>query len=191
MNAMSTNVKSAMLLCRLQRGAGFTLVESLIASAIGALILGGITTTYIFSLKSFRAISNYAEIHADGRLAVDYFSRDVRAVNSITSFNASNLVATIPTAFSSSGAVISNKTVTYSMSKGALYRTDSSTGKTSMLATNIYQLTFSLFDKVGNSTTLTGNAKGIQVDIQLRKIVISKIQSEDYLSARLDMRNKP
>lgn len=175
----------------LSRTAAFTLAEVMVASAIGSLILGAIMTTYVFSLRGFQAISNYTEIHADGRMAIDHFARDVRGVYQITSFNPSNLVVRIPTAFSSSGGVTSYKTVTYSMNGGALYRTDSSTGRTSRLATNIHQLTFSLYDRLGNPTTLTSNAKGIQVDIRLRKYVVSQIQSEDYLSARLNMRNIP
>jgi hypothetical protein len=60
-----------------------------------------------------------------------------------------------------------------------------------MLATNICQLTFSLYDKLGNGTAVPSSAKGVQVDIKLRKYVLSIIQSEDFLSARYDMRNVP
>ena len=68
---------------------------------------------------------------------------------------------------------------------------DSKTGQTSLLATNVQQLTFSLYDRLGTNTTVLGNAKGVQVNIHLRKYVLSQIQSEDFLSARLEMRNKP
>lgn len=175
---------------RLKSVAGFTMTEMLVATAIGTFIIAGITSTYLLSVKSFRAIGHYLEIHTNGRQAVDQFARDMRGVYSISSFNSNRVTATIPTAFNSSGSIISNKTVTYSLSHGALYRTDSTAG-TSMLATNIYQLTFMLYDRLGSNTTVLANAKGIQVDIRLRKYVISQVQSEDYLSARLDMRNKP
>lgn len=180
--------------CSLRRfGAtgGFTLAEMMMASAIAALVLGGIMTTYVFSLKGFRSVSNYTEIHASGRKAIDVFARDIRAVSSISSFSASNLVVVIPTNFTSSGSVNGSKTVTYTCSGGALKRTDSSTGITSSLATNINQLTFSLFDRLGSNTTVLSIAKGIQVDVTLRKTVMNQIQSEDYLSARMDMRNIP
>ncbi len=160
------------------------------ATAVGAITLAGIMTTYVMSLKGFSAVSNYTEIHTSGRKTIDLFSRDMRAVNSIVSYSASNLVVTIPTAFTSSGSVSSTKTITYSVNRGALYRADSSTG-TKMLATNIYSIAFSLYDKVGATTSVASTAKGIQIDVQLRKRVISQIQSEDYLSARYDMRNKP
>jgi Tfp pilus assembly protein PilW len=179
-------------LARMVRGeAGFTLVEIMVAGAIGAFILASVLTTYVFSMKGLRAIANYDEIHSDGRHAVDVFAQDMRGVNSVTSFSASSLTVTIPTSFSSSGSVTSTKTVRYYLNSAALYRTDSSTGNTDMLATNICQLTFSLYDKLGNGTAVPSSAKGVQVDIKLRKYVLSIIQSEDFLSARYDMRNVP
>jgi len=171
---------------------GFTTAELMVGAAIGSLVLAGIVSSYLFALKGFRAISHYVEIHRDGRRAVDRFSQDMRAVSGVNSFSATNLVVRIPTAFNpTTGTVISNKTVTYAMSGGALRRTDSSTGKMTVLATNIYQMTFHVYDKFGSNTTVLSNAKGVQVNIRLRKYVIGTVQSEDYLSARLDMRNIP
>lgn len=169
----------------------FTLVEVLMASAVGAIVMGGIVTTYIISLRGFRAISNYTEIHADGRYAMDKFARDMRAVNDIASFTASSYIrVTIPTNFTSSGAVSGVKTITYSYSSGSLYRTDSSGGGMVMLTTNILSFALNLFDKAGNTTTVTSSARGIQLDMTLRKRVVSQQQTEDFLTARLIMRNK-
>src|SRR5258706_6318913 len=171
------------------RTSGYTLGEMLVSSAVGSLAIAAILTTYVFSVKSFSSIAHYAEIHCAGRHAVDVFARDMRAVNQVNSFSSTSLQVTVPTAFNN-GAVGAIKTVTYVSSGGAFYRTDSSTGKTSMLATNIYQVTFKLYDRLGSNTTVIANSKGVQVDLKMRKYVISQIQSEDYLSARLDMRNK-
>lgn len=163
----------------------------MIATAIGAFILVGVMTTYILCLRSFAAISNYDKMHGDGRLAVTYFAKDMRAVSSITAFpNSSNITVSIPTAFNSSGGIISNKTVSYTTSGGGFYRLDSSNGNNDMLATNINQLTFTLYDLLGNGNNVTTNtAKGVQLDIHLRTSIGSRIQTEDYLSARYDMRN--
>jgi SMC interacting uncharacterized protein involved in chromosome segregation len=94
-------------------------------------------------------------------------------------------------AFSGTGLSTSNKTVTYTYTGGALRRTDSSTGATSTLATNVYQLSLALYDKVGNSTTVLSNAKGVRIELFLRKTLARQQQTEDYLSARLTMRNIP
>ena len=188
---MNATTRLITVVRRLRDPHGMTLAELMVATAIGAITLAGVSTTYIISLRSFMAITNYNRIHADGRLAVTYFAKDMRAVSSITSFpNSSNITVTIPTAFNSSGTVTSSKSVSYMTSGGAFYRLDSSTGNTDMLATNINRLTFTLFDLLGNSNSVTlANAKGVQLDINLRTYVGSRIQTEDYLSARYDMRN--
>jgi Tfp pilus assembly protein PilW len=167
------------------------MAEMMIATAIGVIVMAGVLTTYVLCLKQFTAISNYAEIHRGGRKSVDIFSRDLRAVRGIQSFGTSNMVVVIPTAFGTSGNVTAYKLVTYTVQNGALWRTDSSSSNKVMLTTNIYSFAFSLYDHLGSNTSVVTSAKGIQVDIKLRKTVMSQIQSEDFLSARLDMRNVP
>lgn len=168
---------------------GFSMVEVMVASAIGTFILAGVLAAYIMSAKSFRAIANYWEIHSEGRYAIERFASDMRGVTSITSFSSNGtLVVKIPiSAYYTTTS--SNKTVTYTYSNSALRRTDSSTGKTSMLATNIYQLQFRLYDRIGSNTTVLSVAKGIQLEMFLRKYTAGQAQTEDYLSARLTMRN--
>lgn len=188
---MSATRQISMIVRRLRGSRGMTLAETLVGTAVGALILAGVVTTYIISVRGFSAVSNYNQIHGDGRIAVTYFAKDIRAVSSIASFsNPSNITVTIPTAFNASGVATNTATVTYSTSAGALYRYDSRTGKTDMLATNISQLTFTLFDTANSTNGVTlSTAKGIQADIKLRKTIGSRAQTEDYLSARYDMRN--
>ena len=177
---------------RLQDARGTTLLEIMIAAAIGAMILAGIATAYVLSLRGFVAMANYYQIHGDGRIAVNYFAKDMRAVTNIVYYpNVSNITVAVPVAFSASGAVTESASIAYSTSGGALYRYDSRTGYTDMLATNISLLAFTLYDLTGRLITngVLSTAKGIQVDIHLRKTVGSQVQTEEYLSARFDMRN--
>ena len=175
---------------RLTRG-GFTLTELMMSTSIGLLVLAGSVTTFLQLNRSFTAVSNYSDIHSDGRRAVDWFAKDMRGVSAITSFGTANFTVVIPTNFNTSGSVTGSKTVRYTYNSGALYRYDSSTGQTSQLATNIYYLSYALYDHVGNSTTITNTAKSVQVDVKLRKFIGSQSQTEEYLSGRYDMRNKP
>lgn len=177
--------------CARRRGtAAFTLTEAMVSLSIGAIILGGVLTTYIMSVKAFQALANYWEIHADGRYAVDRFAADMRGVSAINSFTSTDITCVIPTAFSTAGIPTTTKIVRYYLNGSSLYRIDSTTG-TKKLASNIYQLSFQLFDRLGTPTSSISVAKAIQVDIKLRKFTVSQVQTEDYLSARLDMRNKP
>ncbi len=155
------------------------------------MVLAGVLSTYLHLTRSFFAISNYTQIHADGRTAVDWFAKDMRCASGITSYSAANLTVVIPTNFNATGRILGYKTVSYTYANGAYRRYDSSTGSTSLLATNVFQLTYTLYDHVGNPTALTNNAKSLQVDVKLRKYINNQTQTEEYLSGRYDLRNKP
>lgn len=188
---MNATANFSAIIRRLRDRRALTLAETMVATAIGAFTLVGAMTTYVVCLRSFAAISNYDRMHGDGRLAVTYFAKDMRAASAITSYpNSSNITVSIPTAFNSSGTVTASKTVSYTTSVGGLHRVDSSVGSSDLLATNINQLTFTLYDLLGNSNNVAiVNAKGVQLDIHLRTTLGSRIQTEDYLSARYNMRN--
>lgn len=171
--------------------AAFTMVEVLVASLIGAVILGGVMSTYIFSVRSFSAVSNYGEIQRNARQAGDFFARDMRAVSGISAYSSTNITVAIPTSFSN-GSVLSNKTVSYWVGQQALYRYElkNGTATTTPLATNVNQITLTLYDSAGNATVSTSTAKGIVLSLGFRARTGSKTQSLDYVSARIDMRNK-
>jgi Tfp pilus assembly protein PilW len=171
--------------------AGFSIVEMMMVLSIGTFVLAGILSTYVFALKAFQAAANYHEIHQAGRNAVDLFAKDMRAASAITAASAANLTVTVPTAFSAQGTLTSSKSVSWTYSNGALYRYESDTGNTRMLASNVFACTFTLYDKVLNSNVVASIAKSAQLDVKLRKYVIGQSQTEDYLSARYDLRNKP
>lgn len=160
------------------------------ATGIAAFILGAVLSTYICLLRGFSAISNYCQTHQQAGTAFERFAKDMREVSNVASFTSSYLQVWIPTNFTTRGVVSGTNVVTWSYSNGALYRTESTTGLTDMQATNVSSLTFSLYDKSGNTATNLSSAKGVQVDIQFRKDVQSQAVFEDSLSARLDMRNK-
>jgi Tfp pilus assembly protein PilW len=168
------------------------MTEVMVTTVIGSIILAGILTTYIHTGRAFRAISNYWEIHTQGRYAIERFAADMRGVYGINQFvSNSTLQVSIPTVFNAQGSPVTLKTVTYTFNNGALWRRESTDNLNVMLATNIYSLSFRLYDRIGNRTTVVSTSKAIQLDLYLRKYTANQAQTEDYLSARLDMRNKP
>jgi Tfp pilus assembly protein PilW len=173
-----------------QHVGGFTLTEMMFTVAIGSFIMIGVMTSYIFSLKGFRSLSNYNYIQADGRRGLDWFSRDLRVGMAVTSCISNRLVVVLPQTVSSTGKVTASNSVTHAYQNGSWYRTDGS-GASTLLAENVATLTFSLYNAAGAVTTQPSNAASVQVDAYLQKKVLSKAQSSDFLSARLRMRNTP
>lgn len=75
-----------------RRTRGFTLTEFLVALAVGMLVLVATGSLLLFCGKSFASISNYADLDARSRDALDHLTRDVRQVNRLTSQSSTSLV---------------------------------------------------------------------------------------------------
>jgi prepilin-type N-terminal cleavage/methylation domain-containing protein len=169
---------------------GFTLVEVLFTLAVSSFVLGGILTSYIFSVKGFRVVSNYNDMQTEGRKSLDWFARDVRIGIKVSSCVSNRLVLVLPRSVGGDGVVTASNIVTHAVQSGTWSRTDNS-GSAKRLATGVTSLTFSLYDKAGNTTTQADQAVSVQVLARLTKSVQNKTQTTDFLSARFRMRNVP
>jgi Tfp pilus assembly protein PilW len=166
----------------------FTIVELMIAVAIGTIVLASMMGSYLFLIRSFVSISNHADMNAQGRFAMGMFAADIRSARSVSSANPSNLVAVIPTGFNATGVVTNSKTITYSTTGTALYRSDTGDGTTQMLATNLTQVLFA-FSGAGGVTTISSNATAVQLSLAFRQHANNLVQDETCVSARVLMAN--
>ena len=175
---------------RCRQFVGFTITEITIAVAILFILMTGIMSTYVFSIWGFHSITNYVQLHADGRTAVNQFLKDMRGVTNVVSF-ASNgpFVVSVATNFVNGVALTTTLTYTFSSSGHTLSRSDPAS--TTLLAMNVNLATFTMYDKSGNNTAVPSIAKSVQLDLFMSNRVVNLQQTEDYLSTRTVMRNTP
>jgi prepilin-type N-terminal cleavage/methylation domain-containing protein len=144
------------MLCRITSGLAhqsvrsrcraFTLVELLIAAAIGTLVLAAIMALSLFSARSFAALSNYVDLDMKSRNALDKMTREIRQANTLTSFSSTQL------AFVGTDPVTSNSyTLTYTWDSAnptnkTLTRTKSP-GDTEVLLSGCDTLSWSMFQR--------------------------------------------
>jgi hypothetical protein len=57
-------------------GAAFTLVEVMIGSSLGAVILAGVLSTYVFLGRNLARVSSYQALESESRKALAYLARD-------------------------------------------------------------------------------------------------------------------
>lgn len=67
--------------------AGLTLLETMIAVAIFSIAGAAVGSAYLFSLRSFQALSNYSVLDEQNREAVDQITREIRAAKLVSSYN--------------------------------------------------------------------------------------------------------
>jgi prepilin-type N-terminal cleavage/methylation domain-containing protein len=65
---------------------GMTLVELMVGVAISSIILALASSMWLFGSRSFAAISNYADLDARSRTALDLMSREIRQASRVIAF---------------------------------------------------------------------------------------------------------
>jgi len=78
------NLISVQLTSRATRARGMTLVELMVAVALGSMLLAGASTLWLFGSRSFVAMGNYTDLDKQSRNAVDRMSRDIREATQVT-----------------------------------------------------------------------------------------------------------
>ena len=78
-----------------QAASGISLVEVLIAMAIGSLVLAAVSSLTMYGAKATTAMVNYTDLDSKSRYALDVISREIRQANSVLSFQTNLPVKTL------------------------------------------------------------------------------------------------
>ncbi len=65
------------------RRRGFSLIELMVATAIGSMVLAAVASLTLFGTRSSVALANYNELDARSRYALDVISRELRQANAV------------------------------------------------------------------------------------------------------------
>jgi prepilin-type N-terminal cleavage/methylation domain-containing protein len=174
-------------MCTKSRRAGFTMVEVLVALAL-SLVLSAILAIFFFcSLRSFAAMTNYADMNQRSQFALDKMAKDIRQARSLTAYTTNSLTF----------LDVSNHTLQYTFdsSRGTLARV--SGGVSTTYLTNCDSLQFWIYQHTPISNTFAcynpaavTNTRVIQMTWHCsRKIMGTKATTESVESATLSLRN--
>lgn len=174
----------------------FTLVELMIGSSLGAFILAGVLSTFLFMGRSGANVQNYNDMEAQARSALEIFAQDTRQASGVVWTDASTVVLTVST-----------RSVTYQYNAGAqrFARREvvTSTGvvtSTRVLVTGITNFAFSAYNISGNNvpistaterTAANGTTKQLQISLEAARNSRTVVAATNtVLSARFVLRNK-
>jgi len=169
----------------------------MIAAGISSFVMTGVLSVVLMMGRSGMAASNYADMEAQSRRAVDEFAQDVRMSSDLTWNDDSSVTLTVPDNYASSG----NK-VTYGFDDSpagptarSFYRlpgTATSTAARFVLARNVSTLTFQRFTRTNTAATDDFSAKRLQLTMNLRTTAQTTVdQNTLVISASYVLRNKP
>ena len=164
-----------------------TVMETLIATGISAMILAQICALWFYSTRSFAAQASYATLDQDSQRALDWLSRDLRQATNLVSF------ATNQISFKNLGG----QTITFSLLGHKFWRITPVTR--SVLLHDCDWLTFAMYQRTpiaGSydqfATTNMATCKLIEVNWKCsrRPYPTSSEQTEYMQSARIVLRSK-
>ena len=61
-----------------------TLVELMVATGVGSIVLAAVMALSLFSARSFAALGNYVDLDIKSRTALDQMSSDIRQADKLT-----------------------------------------------------------------------------------------------------------
>ena len=169
------------------RQSAFTLIEVLIASAISLVLAGILAIFFSFSLRSFAAMTNYADMNQKSQLALDKMSKDIRQARSLTSYSTNSLTF----------LDVNNSPLIYTFDPGNGTLIRSNAGVVTTYLTNCDSLQFWIYQHTPVSNTfdcyvpsVITNTRVIQMTWHCsRKILGTKATTETVESATLSLRN--
>ncbi len=169
-----------------RRAAGMTLIEIVVASGVGTLILTAVAFLSMFGARSFAAMGNYGDLDRKSRNALDIMSKEVRQSRSLTSFSATRLV------FQDNDT----NTLTYSYDSTAHTLTRTKGAETVVLLTGCDYLNFDISQRNPSNgftfypTTNVSTAKLIDVSWKCSRTILgSKVNTESVQTAKIVIRN--
>ena len=181
------------------RGRGFTLVEVLIGTSIGSIVLAGVLTAFTAMVRGGVLLYNYSGMSLEARRTLEEFGQDVRMATAVTWNSSSSVTLTVPDNYASTA-----NQVTYAhdaSTSGAFARTffrkagtaadaATTTGR-AILARNVQSCTFHRFDRLDATATNDASTKRLELALEIRTAAPGAVTaSQSAISASFVLRNK-
>jgi prepilin-type N-terminal cleavage/methylation domain-containing protein len=164
---------------------GMTLVELMVAIAVGSMILGVIATASMTSALWFAALANYVDMDARSRNALDQMTLKIRQAGTLTEFSPTHLKFVAP------GQTNSFLAYDWDSATGSLMEWNTGNSITNTLLTGCDQLAFSLYNASFTPTTNLSQCKALSVNWKCSRTTVGRTTTEDMQQALIVMRNQP
>jgi type II secretory pathway component PulJ len=95
---------------RRRASCGISLVEVMVATAVGSLVLAAVSSLTMYAAKATTAMVNYTDLDSKSRYALDVISREIRQSSAVLAFQTNLPLKTLTLTNAAQGAAI---TLTY------------------------------------------------------------------------------
>ena len=178
-----------------KRTSGMTLVEILIVVGLGTIVLTMASLLYMFGLRSFGAMANYADMDAKSRQSVDLMLREIRQANKVVGSQTSGATKSLSVANTMFSPAVTNTFTWYSSTSRLVW---SKTGQSPrILLEGCDNWSFTFYLRVPNAsgdffpTADPAQCKLINMAWKCsRNNIATKMNTESVVTAEVVLRNK-
>jgi Tfp pilus assembly protein PilW len=176
--------------------AAFTLVEMLIGSTLGSIVLAGVLSSFLMVGRSSMTVANYSMAESELRRGIEEFSRDVRMARVIIWNSANSITLTVPDNYT---ATSNEVTYAYDSSTSgptarSFYRVPGDSGSTATRTVFVHEVSsfsFARFNRLNNAATTDAETKRIRITMNVRRSAPTLVATNTSLvSATYTLRNK-
>jgi prepilin-type N-terminal cleavage/methylation domain-containing protein len=175
---------------------GFTLVELMIGSTLGAFILAAVLSTFLFMGRSGANVQNYNDMESQARNALELFAQDTRQASGIVWTDANTVALTVGTL----RVRYQYDSTTRQFSRQEVVISSGVVNSNRVLITGITSFTFSAYNITGANvpistaserTAANGTTKQLQISLEAARNSRTVVAATNtVLSARFVLRNK-
>jgi Tfp pilus assembly protein PilV len=162
---------------------GTTLVEMMVAVAVGSLAIGVIAVASMTATLWFGLLANYVDMDATSRNALDQMSLKIRQAGALTEFSPTHLKFAMP------GQTNSFLVYDWDSATGSLTEWKTGDSTTNTLLTGCDKLTFSLYNAAFAPTTDLSQSKGLSVNWNCSRTILGRKTTEEMQQALIVIRN--
>lgn len=173
----------------------WTLVEMMVAVAVFSIASAALASLFLYSIKGFASLANYAMLDRENREAMDFLSKEIRQATDVTAYNSNALGNSITI------RDVNRQAVTYSFNAAQKHLVRTSGEGSRVLLTNCNLMEFSLFQRNpsnGNygvfpiaAGNWTQSVKVVQLTWKTARYVPSgPVNSENIQTARIVIRRQ-
>jgi prepilin-type N-terminal cleavage/methylation domain-containing protein len=172
-----------------RRSGAFTLVEYMVAVAIGAILLAALMQVVFYTGRSFAALMNYTELDKYSRNALDQMVYKIRQADELKSFSSNRLVF----------SYLKTNDLVYVYSPSQRTLTEMLQGRSTVLLKGCDVVTFAIFQRNTASGTFdqfpATMSNSVVKLVQLnwtcsRNVLGARINTESVQSAKIVLRNQ-
>ena len=172
---------------RQRRLGGFTLVEIMVTLVLTMMVMAGLSSSYMFLIKSSISLGNYSDMNSQTRIGLEKFGRDIRMATNVVTMTATLIDFDIP----KSGGGVTGIKYQYSSSNKTLSRIQAGTGGgTQVILRDVQSFALKYTNHAGATSASTTFVKRVQLDLTMRRNVLALENTNHVISAHYMMRMK-